>query len=99
MVRIDVASDSSIKEAAGQVESYVGKEGLNILINNGGVFSDKSPANYPSREGMLEVFNINTIGKTSSWLLEIQVLCFRSRNDDLDVLTFDPEGRNIGKTF
>lgn len=66
MVRIDVASNSSIKEAADQVESYVGREGLNILINNGGVFNDKSLPTSPSREGMLEVFNINTIGKIPS---------------------------------
>lgn len=40
IIKIDVSNDQSINEAAQQVESIVGCDGINLLINNSGILQN-----------------------------------------------------------
>jgi NAD(P)-dependent dehydrogenase (short-subunit alcohol dehydrogenase family) len=63
IVQFDSLDDSSIKKAVHEVESKVGNEGLNLLVNNAGVFlSDGNNSNNPDREAVLKVYNTNVVG-------------------------------------
>lgn len=63
VVQFDSLCDKSIQQAVKEVESKVGDQGLNTLINNAGVFlSDGNNSNNPDREALLKVFNTNVVG-------------------------------------
>ncbi|XP_041633989.1 C-factor-like [Cheilinus undulatus] len=61
MIRMDVSDLCSIKESVQQVLSVVGKEGLNLLINNAGILT-KFTLQDSTQEDMQNVFNTNVIG-------------------------------------
>jgi NAD(P)-dependent dehydrogenase (short-subunit alcohol dehydrogenase family) len=62
IVQFDSLDDSSIRNAVKEVEKKAG-EGLNLLINNAGVFlSDGNNSNNPDRDAVLKVFNTNVVG-------------------------------------
>lgn len=53
VVQFDSLDDNSIKQAVSEVEKVVGSEGLNLLINNAGVFMSVSPVRlFPNRGGV-----------------------------------------------
>uniref|UniRef100_A0A3B4A169 Uncharacterized protein n=1 Tax=Periophthalmus magnuspinnatus TaxID=409849 RepID=A0A3B4A169_9GOBI len=58
---MDAADPKSIKQAAQQVASVVGKSGLNIIINNAAI-AIRSPFFESTPEEMQNCFNINAIG-------------------------------------
>uniref|UniRef100_A0A3B4A0C2 Uncharacterized protein n=1 Tax=Periophthalmus magnuspinnatus TaxID=409849 RepID=A0A3B4A0C2_9GOBI len=58
---LDAADPKSIKQAAQQVASVVGKSGLNIIINNAAI-AIRSPFFESTPEEMQNCFNINAIG-------------------------------------
>lgn len=63
IVQFDSLDDNSINQAVKEVESKVGDQGLNLLINNAGVFlSDGNNSNNPDRDAVLKVFNTNVVG-------------------------------------
>lgn len=63
IVQFDSLDDNSIKSAVKEVESKVGNDGLNLLINNAGVYlSDGNNALNPDREAVLTVYNTNVVG-------------------------------------
>ncbi|KAI6175777.1 C-factor-like [Aphelenchoides bicaudatus] len=64
IVQFDSLDDNSIKSAVKEVESKVGNDGLNLLINNAGVYlSDGNNALNPDREAVLTVYNTNVLQK------------------------------------
>ncbi|KAI6176288.1 hypothetical protein M3Y97_00782000 [Aphelenchoides bicaudatus] len=63
IVQFDSLDDNSIKSAVKEVENKTGNEGLNLLINNAGVFlSDGNNSLNPEREAVLKVYNTNVVG-------------------------------------
>jgi len=63
IVQFDSLDDKSIKSAVSQVQKKVGDEGLNLLINNAGVFlSDGNNSLEPQRSELIKVFNTNVVG-------------------------------------
>ncbi|CAD5222181.1 unnamed protein product [Bursaphelenchus xylophilus] len=63
IVQFDSLDDKSIKSAVEKVSSVVGDEGLNLLINNAGIFhSDDTVITDPKRDALLLVFNTNVVG-------------------------------------
>ncbi|KAI1097260.1 NAD(P)-binding protein [Jackrogersella minutella] len=61
VVKLDVTNEESIKQAAVEVESKLGGEGLDILINNAGICK-WSPDGIKSMDNLVESFNINVLG-------------------------------------
>ncbi|XP_030646805.1 uncharacterized protein LOC115826991 [Chanos chanos] len=61
LIRLDVANANSIKEAAKKVGSLLGKNGLNLLVNNAGITAHGNMLTT-SAEDMHSVFNTNVMG-------------------------------------
>ncbi|KAK2916750.1 hypothetical protein QQF64_025338 [Cirrhinus molitorella] len=61
LVKLDVSDPSSIKESAKKVGSLLGKNGLNLIINNAAVLPQKTMLNA-TVEDMQNTFNTNVIG-------------------------------------
>ncbi|KAK7939178.1 hypothetical protein WMY93_002504 [Mugilogobius chulae] len=61
IIRLDAADPNSIKQAAQQVASVVGKSGLNIIINNGAM-ACLSTVLESTPEEMNKCFSTNTVG-------------------------------------
>ncbi|XP_048025697.1 C-factor [Megalobrama amblycephala] len=61
MVQLDVADPNSIKESAKKVGSLLGKNGLNLIINNAAVLPQKTMWTT-TVEDMINTFNTNVIG-------------------------------------
>ncbi|XP_043089580.1 C-factor-like [Puntigrus tetrazona] len=61
LVKLDVADQCSIKESAEKVGSLLGKNGLNLLVNNAAVLPQKTMLTA-TVEDMLNTFNTNVIG-------------------------------------
>ncbi|KAJ8043694.1 hypothetical protein HOLleu_10899 [Holothuria leucospilota] len=64
LVELDVTSDATIETAVNQVSSVVGDKGLNVVINNAGIFGSQESNSLDklSRKGLLEVFDVNAAG-------------------------------------
>ncbi|CAJ0933110.1 unnamed protein product, partial [Mesorhabditis belari] len=60
VLRMDVQDDSSIKEAFDQVNRVIGDEGLNLLINNAGIWTSYAVNEEPNRVALQNIFNTNT---------------------------------------
>ncbi|XDV13780.1 hypothetical protein PO909_002116 [Leuciscus waleckii] len=61
IVKLDVADPCSIKESAKKVGSLLGKNGLNLIINNAAVLPQKSMWST-TVEDMIQAFNTNVMG-------------------------------------
>uniref|UniRef100_A0A8C0IL92 C-factor n=1 Tax=Chelonoidis abingdonii TaxID=106734 RepID=A0A8C0IL92_CHEAB len=61
MVKLDAVNPASIEEAARRVEEQLDSLGLNLVINNAGIFSDVSLAMVDSEE-MLDAYKTNVVG-------------------------------------
>ncbi|XP_050778413.1 C-factor-like isoform X2 [Gopherus flavomarginatus] len=61
MVKLDAVNPASIEEAARRVEEQLDSSGLNLVINNAGIFSDVSLAMVDSKE-MLDAYKTNVVG-------------------------------------
>ncbi|KAM6966288.1 C-signal-like [Tautogolabrus adspersus] len=61
IVRMDVSDLCSIKESVQQVGSVVGKEGLNLLINNAAILT-RCSLHDCTPEDMQSIFNTNVVG-------------------------------------
>ncbi|UXY25088.1 SDR family NAD(P)-dependent oxidoreductase (plasmid) [Streptomyces cynarae] len=59
-VQIDVTDDASVAAAAADIESCEG--GIDVLINNAGVFGTHSPADQITAADASEVFEVNVVG-------------------------------------
>ncbi|MGW1963500.1 SDR family NAD(P)-dependent oxidoreductase [Streptomyces sp. NPDC001935] len=59
-VQIDVADDASVAAAAADIEAREG--GIDVLINNAGVFGTHSPADQITAADASEVFEVNVVG-------------------------------------
>ncbi|GMS82578.1 hypothetical protein PENTCL1PPCAC_4753, partial [Pristionchus entomophagus] len=62
IVKMDVQSDQSIKEAEKEIASVVGATGLTLLINNAGVAARYEIDDAPDRKNILDTFDINVAG-------------------------------------
>ncbi|XP_067292285.1 C-signal [Pseudorasbora parva] len=60
VVSLDVTSDSSVDAAAQAVESIVGADGLNCLINNAAI-NIPTELNTVSRDAMMKTYESNTV--------------------------------------
>ncbi|XP_046893392.1 C-factor-like [Hypomesus transpacificus] len=61
VIRLDATDPCSIKESAQRVGSLLGKEGLNMLVNNAGVLAHGT-IQSTSSEDMQSAFNTNVMG-------------------------------------
>ncbi|XP_016307137.1 LOW QUALITY PROTEIN: uncharacterized oxidoreductase C977.08/C1348.09-like [Sinocyclocheilus anshuiensis] len=61
LVQLDVADQCSIKESAKKVGSLLGKNGLNLLVNNAAMLTQKNMMTA-TVEDMQNAFNTNVIG-------------------------------------
>ncbi|XP_012695174.2 C-factor-like [Clupea harengus] len=61
VIRLDVADLSSIKESAKQVGLFLGKDGLNLLVNNAGMATHEDMKTAGPKE-MQDTFNTNIMG-------------------------------------
>ncbi|TLS46824.1 SDR family NAD(P)-dependent oxidoreductase [Streptomyces montanus] len=59
-VQIDVTDDASVAAAAADIEAREG--GIDVLINNAGVFGTHSPADQITAADASEVFEVNVVG-------------------------------------
>ncbi|NUR05124.1 MAG: SDR family NAD(P)-dependent oxidoreductase [Streptomyces sp.] len=59
-VRIDVTDDASVAAAAADVAAHEG--GIDVLINNAGVFGTHSPADQITAADASAVFEVNVVG-------------------------------------
>ncbi|MBP5859466.1 SDR family NAD(P)-dependent oxidoreductase [Streptomyces scabiei] len=59
-VRIDVTDDASVAEAAADIEAREG--GIDVLVNNAGVFGPHIPADRLTAADAAEVFEVNVVG-------------------------------------
>lgn len=78
LIELDVNCDNSIKEAVykvspggtrrliktGQIDSIVGQDGLNLLINNAGIATEYCTDQKPKREIMTSVLVTNAVSVT-----------------------------------
>ena len=58
----DVADETSVKEARQQAEKILGREGLNVLINNAGIHPRCSSIRNVNVEEMAATYKCNVIG-------------------------------------
>jgi NAD(P)-dependent dehydrogenase (short-subunit alcohol dehydrogenase family) len=63
-VLLDVADEDSIRAAAEEVNSRLGKDGLDALFNNAGI-GDVSPIEYTSVDSIRRVYEVNLFGQIS----------------------------------
>ncbi|XP_060110145.1 C-signal-like [Heteronotia binoei] len=61
MVKLDVTSSASIKDAAVCVENHLKGSGLNLLINNAGIYKNVA-LDVVDEEDMISEYRTNTIG-------------------------------------
>ncbi|XP_068883050.1 C-signal-like isoform X2 [Aphelocoma coerulescens] len=61
IIPLEVANPASIKAAAAKVGEHLGGSGLNLLINNAGIFKPKT-LDSETLEDMTEVYTTNTAG-------------------------------------
>nr|XP_056718677.1 C-factor-like [Euleptes europaea] len=61
MVKLDATSSTSIKDAAACVENHLKGSGLNLLINNAGIFN-KVALDTVNEEDMINGYKTNVIG-------------------------------------
>ncbi|CAJ0587924.1 unnamed protein product, partial [Mesorhabditis spiculigera] len=59
LVQMDVQKDETIKAAAQQVEKVVGADGLNLLINNAGIWEAYPMDATPNRDIVNRVLDVN----------------------------------------
>jgi len=65
ILEIDVTKETSMKTAVGNVSTIVGKNGLNLLINNSGIFSTADTSiEDVTAEILSEFHEVNTMGPT-----------------------------------
>ncbi|XP_016150781.1 C-factor-like [Sinocyclocheilus grahami] len=62
LVQLDVVDQWSIKESAKKVGSLLGKNGLNLLVNNAAMLPHKKNMMTATVEDMQNTFNTNVIG-------------------------------------
>jgi NAD(P)-dependent dehydrogenase (short-subunit alcohol dehydrogenase family) len=65
IVKMDVENDQDIETALTEVRTTVGERGLNLLINNAGIYLDKSDGGgltKQTRERMQKHFDVNVSG-------------------------------------
>lgn len=89
IVKLDIEKDEDIAEALKEVEMVVGKKGLNILINNAGIYDQSNAGNlsHLTRDMMHKHFDVNVIGhlmvtQTFLPLLELAVTARGSKHLD-----------------
>ncbi|XP_035828616.1 uncharacterized oxidoreductase C663.08c-like [Aplysia californica] len=65
VIKLDVEKDEDIISAAQQTKKIIGERGLNLLINNAGIYfrQDGSELRTQSRENMQRHFNVNCSGE------------------------------------
>jgi NAD(P)-dependent dehydrogenase (short-subunit alcohol dehydrogenase family) len=61
-VLLDVADENSIRAAAEEVNSKLGKDGLDGLFNNAGI-GDVSPIEYTTADAIRRVYEVNLFGQ------------------------------------
>ncbi|CAJ0598796.1 unnamed protein product [Cylicocyclus nassatus] len=59
VLKLDVTSDESINTLYPQVEKIVGDRGLNVLLNNAGMFVKYSTNQKPDRAALIKNFDTN----------------------------------------
>lgn len=57
----DLSDIKTITDSKSAVETYVGRHGLNLIINNGGIAS-RSKITDVTPEEMTNMFNVNAVG-------------------------------------
>ena len=62
IVQMDVGDPPSVERAAADVAAVTGESGLNLLINNAGIFPKMSTLDDVDPERLLQCFSINTVG-------------------------------------
>ncbi|RVE71456.1 hypothetical protein OJAV_G00051980 [Oryzias javanicus] len=80
VITLDVCSEQSISSALEEVQSIVGNQGLNCLINNAAVGSSRSLQSV-TRETMMKTFEVNTVAPlfvTKAFLPLLQTAAARS---------------------
>ena len=97
-VRMDVADDGSVREAAAAIAAFAGEAGIDALINNAAILGDiaktiEDPLDY---EEMLRVYNVNALGplRASAALLP---LVLRSRGKL--IMNISSEAGSIGDCY
>uniref|UniRef100_A0A672P3A5 Uncharacterized protein n=1 Tax=Sinocyclocheilus grahami TaxID=75366 RepID=A0A672P3A5_SINGR len=68
LVQLDVVDQWSIKESAKKVGSLLGKNGLNLLVNNAAMLPHKKNMMTATVEDMQNTFNTNVIGPLFEYL-------------------------------
>lgn len=62
VIKLDVQDEASVKEAKQQTEKILGREGLNVLINNAGIHPRCSSIQTINAEDMASTYRCNVIG-------------------------------------
>ncbi|VDM55480.1 unnamed protein product [Angiostrongylus costaricensis] len=62
VIKLDVTSDESIKDASIAVKNLVGDRGLTVLVNNAGIFVKYFTNQEPNRADIIKNFDTNAAG-------------------------------------
>ncbi|XP_048172234.1 C-factor-like [Corvus hawaiiensis] len=62
LVKLDVANPSAIRDAAKVVEGKLNGMGLNLLINNAGIYTPTATLETANAEDMLSTYKTNAVG-------------------------------------
>uniref|UniRef100_A0A914DP31 Uncharacterized protein n=1 Tax=Acrobeloides nanus TaxID=290746 RepID=A0A914DP31_9BILA len=99
-IKLDVQDDQTIENAYDQVSKTLGNEGLNLLINNAGVFETEGSYDNPKREAFQKTFDINSTGVamvTAKFLPLVQKAAELKQRTI--VANISSTGGSIGKVF
>ncbi|CAI4232913.1 unnamed protein product [Auanema sp. JU1783] len=61
LIALDVDNDTSITQAFDKVNSVLGEKGLNVLVNNAGLWENYYPNKPANRESFMRSLNVNCV--------------------------------------
>ncbi|CAJ0603912.1 unnamed protein product [Cylicocyclus nassatus] len=88
VVELDLTCDNSVKNMYPQVEKIVGDHGLNVLLNNAGIFVNYTTNQKPDRSALIKNFDTNAASVavlTQTLLPLVRKAAKQSQSDEFSI--------------